>query len=48
MHHEFVKLAAEADVDLGNAARWKQQFPAVKIYQDWRELLDKEKEAAPR
>jgi hypothetical protein len=44
VHHDFLKLAAVADVDLGNAARWKQQFPAVRIYQDWRELLDKEKD----
>jgi predicted dehydrogenase len=38
-----VKLVAVADVDLRNAARIKQRFPGVKVYQDWRELLDKEK-----
>jgi predicted dehydrogenase len=37
-----VKLVAVADVDLRNVAEVKKQFPDVKIYQDWRELLDKE------
>jgi predicted dehydrogenase len=40
---KYVKLVAVADVDLGNADRIKQRFPDVKVYQDWRELLDKEK-----
>ncbi|MBN2506489.1 MAG: Gfo/Idh/MocA family oxidoreductase [Verrucomicrobia bacterium] len=44
LHHDFVKLAAVADVDLAHAARWKAQFPSVRIYQDWRELLDREKD----
>jgi len=34
---------AVADVDLKNAEALKARFPDVKIYQDWRELLDKEK-----
>ena len=38
-----VKLVAVADVDLRNAARIKKEFPDVRVYQDWRELLDKEK-----
>ncbi len=38
----FVKLVAVADVDLGKIAEVKATFPDVKIYQDWRELLDKE------
>jgi predicted dehydrogenase len=38
-----VQLVAVADVDLGRAAALKKQFPEVKVYQDWRELLDKEK-----
>jgi predicted dehydrogenase len=38
------RLVAVADVDLTRAAALKQEFPDVKIYQDWRELLDKEKE----
>jgi predicted dehydrogenase len=38
-----VKLVAVADVDLRNAAEVVKMFPGVKVYQDWRELLDKEK-----
>jgi predicted dehydrogenase len=38
-----LKLVAVADVDLSRTAEVKKQFPDVKIYQDWRELLDKEK-----
>ncbi len=38
-----VKLVAVADVDLRNLDRIKDRFPGVKVYQDWRELLDKEK-----
>ncbi len=39
----YLKLVAVADVDLRNAERIKKRFPDVKVYQDWRELLDKEK-----
>ena len=42
--HPFVKLVAVADVDLPRAAAWKKQFPNLRIYQDWRQLLDKEKQ----
>jgi len=38
-----LKLVAVADVDLNRTAEVKKRFPDVKIYQDWRELLDKEK-----
>lgn len=38
-----VKLVAVADVDLRRTAEVKKLFPDVKVYQDWRELLDKEK-----
>jgi predicted dehydrogenase len=38
-----VKLVAVADVDLRNTASITRRFPGVKVYQDWRELLDKEK-----
>ena len=38
-----LKLVAVAEVDLGRIADVKKQFPDVKVYQDWRELLDKEK-----
>ena len=37
------RLVAVADVDLVQARALKKSFPDVKIYQDWRELLDKEK-----
>jgi predicted dehydrogenase len=40
---KYVKLVAVADVDLRNADRIKNRFPGVKVYQDWRELLEKEK-----
>ncbi len=38
-----VKLVAVADVDKRNLDRIKDRFKGVKVYQDWRELLDKEK-----
>jgi len=38
-----LKLVAVADVDHRNLDRIKTRFPDVKVYQDWRELLDKEK-----
>ncbi len=38
-----VKLVAVADVDTRNLDRIKDRFPGVKVYQDWRELLDREK-----
>ena len=37
------RLVAVADVDLNKAQALKKEFPDVKIYQDWRELLDQEK-----
>jgi predicted dehydrogenase len=40
---KHVKLVAVAEVDLPRAAEVKKKFPHVKVYQDWRELLDKEK-----
>ena len=43
-HHPFVKLVAIADVDSTKSAPWKEKFPGVRIYQDWRELLEKEKQ----
>src|SRR3989442_1522845 len=36
------KLVAVAEVDLSRTGPLKKQFPNAKIYQDWRELLDKE------
>jgi predicted dehydrogenase len=38
-----VKLVAVAEVDPARVAKVKQKFPDVKVYSDWRELLDKEK-----
>ena len=40
--HPKVKLVCVADVDLARAAEVKKKFPDVRVYQDWRELLDKE------
>jgi predicted dehydrogenase len=40
---KHLKLVAVADVDLGRTAEVKKKFPDVQVYQDWRELLDKEK-----
>jgi predicted dehydrogenase len=41
---KHLKLVAVADVDLDRTGDVKKQFPDVRIYQDWRELLDKEKD----
>lgn len=38
-----LQLVAVAEVDLNRIAEVKKRFPDVKVYQDWRELLDKEK-----
>jgi predicted dehydrogenase len=38
----FVKLVAVADVDSHSSAELKKRFPETKVYQDWRELLDRE------
>jgi predicted dehydrogenase len=37
-----VELVAVAEVDLRRTAELKKQFPTTQIYQDWRELLDRE------
>ena len=42
-HHDFVNFVAVAEVDLSRAANIKQRFPKLKVYQDWREMLDQEK-----
>ena len=39
-----LRLVAVADVDLGRTAEVRKRFPNVRVYQDWRELLDKEKD----
>ncbi len=38
----FVDLVAVADVDLNRVGEVKAAFPHVRVYQDWRELLDRE------
>lgn len=38
----FVDLVAVAEVDLNRVAEVKAAFPKAKVYQDWRELLDRE------
>ena len=38
----FVKLVAVAEVDLNRLGDVKASFPDVKVYQDWRQLLDHE------
>jgi predicted dehydrogenase len=40
---KYIRLVAVADVDLGRTADVRKRFPNVRVYQDWRELLDKEK-----
>jgi hypothetical protein len=38
----WVKLVAVADVDLARTKTLRETFPDVRVYQDWRQLLDKE------
>ena len=40
--HPKVKLICVADVDLAKTIEVKKRFPDCRIYQDWRDLLDKE------
>jgi predicted dehydrogenase len=40
---KHLKLVAVAEVDLARVGEVKKRFPDVRVYQDWRELLDKEK-----
>ena len=40
---KHVRLVAVAEVDLNRVAAVKKKFPRVRIYQDWRQLLDEEK-----
>jgi predicted dehydrogenase len=37
-----VEIVAVCDVDLSRTAEARKKFPQARIYQDWRELLDKE------
>jgi hypothetical protein len=40
--HPDLELVAIADVDLARTAKVRAEFPNARIYQDWRELLEKE------
>ena len=40
--HDQFQLVAVADVSKGNLESIKKKHPDVRVYQDWRELLDKE------
>jgi predicted dehydrogenase len=40
---KYLKLVAVADVDLERTAEVRKRFPDARVYQDWRELFDKEK-----
>jgi len=42
INHPKVKFVCVADVDLGRAEALKSKHPELRVYQDWRELLDKE------
>ncbi len=39
---ENVEIVAICDVDLNRTTEARANFPAARVYQDWRELLDKE------
>ena len=41
-HCKNVDLVAVAEVDLGRAVELQKRFPHTRVYQDWRELLDRE------
>ena len=41
-HFKQVELVAVADVDLRRTAGVRKEFPHARIYQDWRELLERE------
>ena len=41
-HCPNVEIVAICDVDLSRTAKARKQFPNAKIYQDWRQLLDRE------
>lgn len=42
--HPAVKVVAGCDVDEARTAEFRKKFPEARIYKDFRELLDKEKE----
>lgn len=40
--HPQIEVVAVADVDLGRTGEFRKAFPKARVYQDWRELLEKE------
>ena len=40
--HKSVSLTCVAEVDSGRVAQMQQKYPNVKVYTDWRQMLDKE------
>ena len=42
MSHAKIDIVAGCDVDTSHMAAFKKQFPEARLYQDWRELLEKE------
>ena len=40
--HPAFQLVAVADVDLARIVPLQARFPKVRVYQDWRELLERE------
>lgn len=41
--HKSLDLVAVADVDLSKTVQVRKKFPHVRVYQDWREMLEKER-----
>ncbi len=42
--HPGIEMVAGCDVDEGRAAQFRQKFPQARVYADYRELLEKEKD----
>jgi predicted dehydrogenase len=42
--HKSIELAAVADVDLGRIGQVRERFPNARIYQDWRVMLERERD----
>jgi predicted dehydrogenase len=42
--HKAIELVAVADVDLSRMGQVRERFPKARLYQDWREMLRREKD----
>src|SRR5262249_15902238 len=42
--HPNLRLVAVAEVDQARTAEVRRRFPMARVYQDWRELLDRERD----